>query len=140
MRVSSIGSFRDMSRGNIDSGTHFRNAHRGWLGAPVPPARACDARSDLNRSCGVMFLCYRGHVVPSTLAFRNLQRRADRLSRLIVATNVSQREIDIERLYLRTEAARLFSDKLAVYDMIYESRFRRLCQQFRRVTPRADDR
>ena len=66
--------------------------------------------------------------------FRRFQRRVDRLCFLIVATEYPERDINIERLYLRTEAARLFPDKFHLYDMIYESRFRRLCEQFR---PRA---
>ena len=44
---------------------------------------------------------------------------------------MSERDFRIERLYLRTEMARLFPDKLALYDMIYESRFRRIWEQFR---------
>jgi len=70
-------------------------------------------------------------VVPSEQAYRRLQRRADRLCFLIVATDIPEREVNIERLFLRTEAARLFPSQLSVYDMIYESRFRRLWQQFR---------
>jgi hypothetical protein len=74
-------------------------------------------------------LAYR--VVPSEQAYRRLQRRADRLCFLIVASNLPEREINIERLFLRTEAARLFPDQRQWYDMVYESRFRRLLAQFR---------
>jgi hypothetical protein len=70
-------------------------------------------------------------VVPSEQAYRRFQRRADRLCFLIVATDTPEREINIERLFLRTEAARLFPEKSQLYDMIYESRFRRLLAQFR---------
>ena len=70
-------------------------------------------------------------MVPSEQAYRRLQRRADRLCFLIVATDIPEREVNIERLFLRTEAARLFPEKLSLYDMVYESRFRRLWQQFR---------
>jgi hypothetical protein len=70
-------------------------------------------------------------VVPSEQAYRRLQRRADRLCFLIVATDIPERDVNIERLFLRTEAARLFPEKLSFYDMLYESRFRRLWQQFR---------
>jgi hypothetical protein len=55
----------------------------------------------------------------------------DRLCFLIVSNAASEREISIERLFLRTEAARLFPEKFHLYDMIYDSRFRRLLQQFR---------
>jgi hypothetical protein len=74
-------------------------------------------------------------VTADAIAYRKWQRRIDRLSFLIVATDTAEREIDIERLYLRTEAARLFPDKLPMYDMIYESRFQRLWSQFRAPPP-----
>jgi hypothetical protein len=64
-------------------------------------------------------------------AYRNFQRHVDRLCFLIVATDCSEREIDIERLHLRVQTMNLFPDKIVLYDLIYESRFRRLRQQFR---------
>jgi hypothetical protein len=63
--------------------------------------------------------------------YRNFQRRIDRLCFLIVASDCTEREIDIERLHLRVQAAKLFPGKVPLYDLIYESRFRRLRQQFR---------
>lgn len=74
-------------------------------------------------------VCY--GVVPSEQAYSRFQRRVDRLCFLIVATDISERDINIERLFLRTEAARLFPERFPVYDMLYESRFRRLIEQFR---------
>jgi len=68
---------------------------------------------------------------PSEQAYRDFQRHVDRLSFLIVASDCSDREIDIERLHLRVQAVALFTEKMPLYDMIYESRFRRLRQQFR---------
>ena len=70
-------------------------------------------------------------VVPSEQDYRRFQRRVDRLCFLIIATDTSERDIDIERLFLRTEAARLFPEKRRLYEMLYESRFRRLLAQFR---------
>jgi hypothetical protein len=70
-------------------------------------------------------------VVANEQDYRRFQRRVDRLCFLIVATDTAEREIEIERLYLRTEAARLFPEKYHLYPMLYESRFRRLKQQFR---------
>jgi hypothetical protein len=70
-------------------------------------------------------------VEASEAAYRQFQRRVDRLCVLIVASNCPEREIDIERLHLRVQAARLFPDQMGLYDRIYESRFRRLRQQFR---------
>ena len=66
--------------------------------------------------------------------YRNFQRRIDRLCFLIVASNCTEREIDIERLHLRVQAHRLFPAKMPLYDLIYESRFRRLREQFRTVS------
>jgi hypothetical protein len=64
-------------------------------------------------------------------AYRIFQRHVDRLCFLIVATDCSDREIDIERLHLRTQAIKLFPDKIPLYDLIYERRFQRLREQFR---------
>jgi hypothetical protein len=65
-------------------------------------------------------------------AYRSFQRHVDRLCFLIVATDCSEREIEIERLHLRVQAMHLFPDKIPLYELIYESRFRRLREQFRR--------
>ena len=64
-------------------------------------------------------------------AYRNFQHHVDRLCFLIVASDCPEREIDVERLHLRVQAASLFPEKIQLYDMIYESRFRRLREQFR---------
>ena len=72
-----------------------------------------------------------GITEPSEQAYRNFQRHVDRLCLLIVASDCSDREIDIERLHLRVQAAALFPEKMPLYDMVYESRLRRLRQQFR---------
>lgn len=69
-------------------------------------------------------------------AYGNFQRHVDRLCFLIVASDCPEREIDIERLHLRVQAIRLFPDKMSLYDMIYESRFRRLRAQFRAACPK----
>jgi len=64
-------------------------------------------------------------------AYRIFQRHVDRLCSLIVASDCQEKEIDIERLHLRVQAMHLFPDKMPLYDMVYESRFRRLRAQFR---------
>ena len=76
-------------------------------------------------------LCYRNPMFPSEQAFSRFQRRVDRLSFLIVATDISVRDINIERLFLRTEAARLSPERYRFYKMLHESRFDRLVDQFR---------
>ena len=59
------------------------------------------------------------------------QRKADRIAFLIVASDYERIDVEIEKAELRQECARLFPDKLELYDMIYESRFQRLWDQFR---------
>jgi len=68
---------------------------------------------------------------PAEETYRNFQRRIDRLCFLIVASNCTERELEIERLHLRVQAVKLFPGKMPLYDLIYESRFRRLREQFR---------
>ena len=72
-----------------------------------------------------------GITEPSQQDYRNFQRHVDRLCLLIVASDCSDREIDIERLHLRVQAETLFPEKMPLYEMVYESRFCRLRQQFR---------
>ena len=77
-------------------------------------------------------------MLPEEVAFSRFQQHVDRLCFLIVATTCSDREIDIERLHLRTQAMQLFPEKMLLYDWIYESRFRRLRQQFRSPSSNLD--
>ena len=64
-------------------------------------------------------------------AVRALQRQADRICEMIVSGDVPQIDIDIYQTQLREAVARTFPEKQALYQLIYESRFRRLWQQFR---------
>jgi hypothetical protein len=59
------------------------------------------------------------------------QRKADKIAFLIVASDYERIDVEIEKAELREECARQFPDKLDLYDMIYESRFHRLWEQFR---------
>jgi hypothetical protein len=60
-----------------------------------------------------------------------LTRAAERVSFMIVATDTPRIDVDLERAALRRRCQELFPDKLEVFDLIYESRFRRLWEQFR---------
>ena len=60
-----------------------------------------------------------------------LSREADKLAFLIVATDCPRVDVDIARGELRRRVAKLFPDKMEVFEMVYESRFRRLWEQFR---------
>jgi hypothetical protein len=59
---------------------------------------------------------------PSQQAYRNFQRHVDRLCLLIVASDCSDGEIDIERLHLRVQAATLFPERMPLYDMVAKAR------------------
>jgi hypothetical protein len=63
-------------------------------------------------------------------AYHAFQRQVDRICTLILFER-PQREIENARIELRKEAERLFPDKAHLYEIIYESRFSRLWEQFR---------
>ena len=62
---------------------------------------------------------------------RRLQALVREVSLLILDTDMASIDIDIARREARQEALELFPDKEELYDMIYESRFDRLMDQFR---------
>ena len=59
-----------------------------------------------------------------------LQRLADRICVLILSTDLPEVDILIERGKLRELCEQLFPGRLDLFDMIYESRFDRLWEQF----------
>jgi predicted house-cleaning noncanonical NTP pyrophosphatase (MazG superfamily) len=60
-----------------------------------------------------------------------IQRDADRICSLIVATDYPAIDIELMKSALREKVEEFFPDGLGLFDMIYESRFRRLAEQFR---------
>ena len=64
-------------------------------------------------------------------AVRSLQRQADRVCEMIISGQTQQVDIEIQQNALREAVVRAFPDKEALYHLLYESRFRRLWQQFR---------
>jgi hypothetical protein len=64
-------------------------------------------------------------------AVRRLQRHANRICEMIVSGEAQPIDIEIQQATLREAVARAFPDKQALYQLLYESRFRRLWQQFR---------
>ncbi len=82
---------------------------------------------------GGSFQCACGGVVRAgpRETMRRFARLADRLCRMILSSATSDLDIAVERSRLRTLALSLFPDRIDVYDMIYESRFDRLSEQFR---------
>ena len=63
--------------------------------------------------------------------YRDLQRRADIICLWIVSSDLPEVDIEIEKNKLRHEVEENWPDKLRLYEMIYESRFDRLWQQWR---------
>lgn len=64
-------------------------------------------------------------------AVRTLQRQADRICEMIVSGDTAQIDIEIQQTALREAIARAFPEKQSLYQLLYETRFRRLWQQFR---------
>ena len=62
---------------------------------------------------------------------REIQREADEIGRLIVATDYPRIDIEIKSAALREKVEGYFPDTGYLYDMIYESRFERLFEQWR---------
>ena len=62
---------------------------------------------------------------------REIQSKADRISSLIVGSDYPMIDIEIEKQKLRKRISEIFPDKIDLYDLIYEPRFRRLTEQFR---------
>jgi hypothetical protein len=60
-----------------------------------------------------------------------LQRAADRVCSLILISDYPEIDIEIEKARVRELAEELFPARMDLYEMIYESRFRRLWEQFR---------
>jgi len=67
-----------------------------------------------------------------------LQREADRICFLIVSTDYPEIDIELEKEALRQRCRELFPDRMDLYEMVYESRFRRLWEQFREHTCQED--
>ena len=64
-------------------------------------------------------------------SIRQLHGHADRICQMIVSGDVPQIDIEIQQHALRETVAQLFPEKQHLYQLIFESRFRRLWQQFR---------
>ncbi len=60
-----------------------------------------------------------------------LKRAVDRVCSLILISDYPEIDIEIEIGKVRQLAEELFPDRMDLYEMIYESRFRRLWEQFR---------
>ncbi len=92
-------------------GAHISRAREAWEGEgpPVRTLRSAAARRRM----------------------RELGRMADRVCSLIVATDYPEVDIEIEKAKVREKCEELFPERMELYEMVYESRFRRLWEQFR---------
>ena len=59
-----------------------------------------------------------------------LKRKAQRICILILKSDFPEVDVAIERSRLREWCEEVFPDRMDLYDMIYESRFDRLLEQF----------
>lgn len=75
-----------------------------------------------------------------TRRLRAFQRQADDVCRLILSTDLPRVDVEIRIEQLREEARRLFPGKDRLFDLVYESRFRRLWEQWRNNKEVSDER
>ena len=64
-------------------------------------------------------------------AYEELRRRANRISSLIVASDYPAIDVVIEIGKLKGYAEEQFPSRMGLFRRVYESRFRRLWEQFR---------
>ncbi len=63
--------------------------------------------------------------------YRELQRRADRISSLIIGGDYPAIDVVIEIRKLREFCEEHFADRMELFEQVYEGRFKRLWGQFR---------
>ena len=71
------------------------------------------------------------HATDPREEMREIQRMADRVCVLILSSDLPTIDIEIEKNAVRERCLELFPDQEELYDIIYESRFQRLWEQFR---------
>ncbi|MFZ5833605.1 MAG: hypothetical protein ACOY3P_26250 [Planctomycetota bacterium] len=62
---------------------------------------------------------------------REVQRMANRVCTLILSSDLPAIDIEIEKGKVRDRCLELYPDREQLYEMVYESRFQRLWDQFR---------
>jgi hypothetical protein len=60
-----------------------------------------------------------------------IKRSSERIAFLIVSSDYPKPDIELEKAKLKELIEKLFPEKAHLYDLIYESRFKRLWEQFR---------
>ena len=74
---------------------------------------------------------------PRRHRMHELQRMADRVCVLILSSDLPAIDIEIEKNKVRERCLDLYPDREPLYEMIYESRFDRLWEQFREAEEEA---
>jgi len=64
---------------------------------------------------------------------RDIRKIADKISFLIIGSDYPLIDIEIEKLKLKEKIYEFFPDRMHLYKLIYEARFKRLEEQFRNV-------
>ena len=62
---------------------------------------------------------------------QQIKKLADKIAVLIVSTDYPEIDLEIEKQKLKERISELFPDKIHIYGLIYEPRFKRLFEQFR---------
>jgi len=70
-------------------------------------------------------------VVIARRKMEEFQRMADRVCVLILREDYPAIDIEIEKAKVRERCEELYPDRMDLYEMVYESRFDRLWEQFR---------
>ena len=63
-----------------------------------------------------------------------IQEEASRVCQMILDSTCPDVDIEIAKTKLKDRVRKLFPDKMLLYEMIYESRFKRLWEQFRKTS------
>jgi hypothetical protein len=84
-----------------------------------------------NAGKGMMDLAEATPVSNAREAMRELQRMADRVCVLILSSDLPAVDIEIEKAKARERCLELYPDREQLYEMVYESRFQCLWEQFR---------
>ena len=104
-----------------------------------------DKQTSITCSCGARLSLYQDEVLGQLSGIVNtyqayieedekvveIRHLADKISHLILNTDLPAVDIHIEKEKLRKMVATHFPDKAYLYELLYESRFKRLWEQFR---------
>jgi hypothetical protein len=76
-------------------------------------------------------LCHEIEVKREDERIQEIQRHVDKICQMILNLSFSKVDIELEKSKLYSLCLDLFPDKIWLYDLIFESRFKRFWEQFR---------